>query len=172
MNGHLLPLLLIFGLGHPMREPVDPAKAAQLHSRIACDGYGSPEDLLRIQTTFSPAGWAREFVVSRHHSERCEVDVKVKCLHHEKAGWRDVWSAANVEPSSHALLAIGACYEWGSNAPAQYVLSGWYREAAQDSKQDSKLVWQQTPIKQVSVEPEVYEFTDPNGGSARLEIRR
>ena len=172
MSSNFLALLLIFGLGHPAREPVDPAKSAQLHSRIPCDGYGAPEDLLRLQATFSSGGSAREFVVSRYHTERCEVDVKVKCLHHEKPGWRDVWSAANVEPTAHALLPIGSCYEWGSNAPAQYVLSGWYQEAASDSKSASKAAWRQPTVKQVSAEPEVYEFADPNGGTARLEIKR
>lgn len=147
---------------------MDPAKIAQLHSRIQCDGYGSPEDLLRVQTSFSPGAWAREFVVSRYHTESCEVDVKFKCLHHEKAGWRDVWSAENEEQSTHALVPIGSCYEWGSSTPAQYVLSGWYKEG----DADSKLAWHQASIKKVSSQPEVYEFTVPNGGTARMEIRR
>ena len=56
----------------------------------------------------------------------------------------------------------------GTSALAQYVLSGWYKEGAADSKE----AWKQAPLKPVSTEPEVYEFTDPNGGTARLEIRR
>jgi hypothetical protein len=172
MSGNFLSLLLIFGLGHPAREPVDPAKSAPLHSRIPCDGFGSPEDLLRLHATYSAGGSDREFVVSRYHTERCEVDVKWKCLHHEKAGWRDVWSAPNTEPSAQALVPIGACYEWGSNVPAQYVLSGWYQENPPDGKSASKAIWRQVPVKQVSAQPEVYEFADPNGGTARLEITR
>jgi len=168
VSSYLLAFFLIFGLGHPSREPLDPAKSAPLHSRIPCDGNGAPEDLLRIKATFPSGGWSREFVVSHHVNERCEVDVKIKCLHREKAGWRDVWSAANVETSTHTLLPISSCYEWGSNAPAQYVLSGWYQEG----EADSKLAWKQAPVKQISSEPEVYEFTDPNGGTARLEIGR
>lgn len=136
-----------------------------LHSRIPCDGYGAPEDLLRMTTMFSSGGAEREFVVSRYHTERCEVDVW-KCLHHEKPGWRDVWSASNAMPAAKALVPIGSCYEWGSKEPVQYVLSGWYRQP------DSKAGWQQVRLKQVSSQPEVYEFSEPGGGTARLEISR
>lgn len=166
MNAVLL--LLIFGLGHSPYEALDPAMGFQLHSRIPCDGYGSPEDLLRLRTTFSPGATAREFLVSRYHTERCEVDVKWKCLHREKAGWRDIWSASSAAPAptAQALVPIGSCYEWGSKDPAQYVLSGWYQPT------DSKAGWQQVRLKQVSSQPEVYEFTDPAGGTARLEVGR
>jgi hypothetical protein len=167
VSSYFLAWLLIFGLGHPARDPVDPAKSIKLPSRIPCDGYGSPEDLLRMKSTFSSGGSAREFVVSRYHTERCEVDVKVKCLHHEKAGWRDVWSTS-MDASPQALVPIGACYEWGSKDPAQYVLSGWYQESGDKSKP----VWRQVVIKQVSTTPDVFEFADPSGGTARLEITR
>lgn len=168
VNATLLSFLLIFGLGHPSREPLDPAKAVPLHSRIPCDGYSAPEDDVHVHVTFSSGGWAREFAVNRFHTERCEVDVKVKCLHREKEGWRDVWTAANTQPVTSPLLSIPSCYEWGSNTPVQIVLSGWYKEGAADSK----LPWQQATVKQVSSTPEVYEFTDANGGTARLEIAR
>jgi hypothetical protein len=160
-----LLLVLIFGLGHPAHESLDPAMGFQLHSRIPCDGDGAPEDLLRMTTTFSSGGAAREFVVSRYHTERCEVDVW-KCLHHEKPGWRDTWSASSAAPAAKALVPIGSCYEWGSKEPAQYVLSGWYQQS------NSKSGWQQVRIQQVSSQPEVYEFADPEGGNARLEIAR
>lgn len=156
-------LLLIFGLGHPTREPLDPAMGFQLHSRIPCDGYGAPEDLLRMRPTFSKAS-VQEFVISRYHTERCQVDVKGKCLHREKAGWRDVW-ASSVEEK--ALVPIGSCYQWGSKDPSQYVLSGWYNEGT-----EQKPLWHQVRIKQVSEKPEVYEFADPSGGAARIEIAR
>ncbi len=168
MNSYFLPLLLIFGFGHPAREAVDPAKGAPLHSRIACDGNGDPEDLLRIRATFSKGAWARQFEVNRFQNEKCELDVKGNCLHKIKAGWRNVWSTANVEQPVHALVPVSSCYEWGSSAPAKYVLSGWYREGAADSR----VAWKQASVKQVSAEPEVYQFTDPNGGTARLEIKR
>jgi hypothetical protein len=168
VSSYSIALFLIFGLGHPAREPVDPAKSAQLHSRLPCDGYGAPEDLVRLQVTFPSGAWARQFVLSRFQNEKCEVDVKVKCLHKEKAGWRDVWSVTNVQPTAHAMLPLSSCYIWGSSEPAQYILSGWYQEGAADSK----LAWRQATIKQVSTQPEVYEFTDPNGGTARLQITR
>jgi len=170
VSSHFLALFLIFGLGHPARAPLDPVMGFQLHSRIPCTGYGAPEDLLRIQTTFSSGGTAREFVVSRYHTERCEVDVKIKCLHHENPGWRNVWTTSSAEPAAHALVPIGSCYEWGSSDPAQYVLSGWVQEAGPPAK----AAWRQVPVKQVSAQPEVevYEFADPASGTARLEIKR
>jgi hypothetical protein len=163
---YFFALLLIFGLGHPSREPVDQAKSAALHSRIPCDGQTAPEDDVSVQATFPSGEWAREFVVSRFQKDTCEIDLKVKCLHHEKEGWHEVWSAASAQPSSGGMLSLGSCYVWGSKEPAQYVLSGWYKEGAPGSK----LEWRQTPIKQVSAHPDVYEFTDPKGETARLEI--
>ena len=168
MSSHFAALLLIFGLGHPAREAVDAAKSVHLTSRIPCDGQTAPEDDVSVQVTFSSGAWARQFVVSRFQEQACEVNVKVKCLHQEKAGWHGVWSAASVQPSATATLPLGSCYAWGSSKPAQYVLSGWYKEGAPGSK----LEWRQAPVKQVSAQPEVYEFTDPKGATARLEIRR
>jgi hypothetical protein len=168
VGSNFLAFLLIFGLGHPKQDPVDPAKSVQLHSRLKCDGYGAPEDLVQFKVTFSPGASAREFVLNRFQDYKCELDVKGKCLHKIKEGWRDVWSAANVQPSAHAVIPLSSCYEWGSTELAQYVLSGWYQEGAADPK----LPWHQTTVKQVSSIPEVYEFTDPKGGTARLEITR
>src|SRR5579863_2942884 len=128
MSNSFLVLLLIFGLGHPAREPVDVSKAVKVTSRLQCDGYGAPEDLVRIQVTFSSGAWAREFVVSRFQDEKCEVDVKGKCLHKVKAGWRTVWSATNDQPTARALVPLSSCYTWGSTEPAQYILSGRYQE--------------------------------------------
>lgn len=165
---YFFALLLIFGLGHPSREPVDQAKSAPLHSRIPCDGQTAPEDDVSVQATFPSGDWAREFVVSRFQKDTCEIDLKVKCLHHEKEGWYDVWSAASAQASTGGMLSLGACYARGSSEPAQYVVSGWYKEGVPGSK----LEWRQVPIKQVSSHPEVFEFTDPKGGTARLEIER
>jgi hypothetical protein len=168
MSSYFLAFLLIFGLGHPKQEPVDPAKSAQLHSRLLCDGYGAPEDLVQVKVTFAPGDSAREFVLNRFQDYKCELDVKGKCLHKIKPGWRDVWSAANQKPSAHAVVPLSSCYAWGSTELAQYILSGWY----QDGPADPKLPWLQATVKQVSTVPEVYEFTDPKGGTARLEITR
>lgn len=168
MSAYLLGFLLIFGIGKPDREPLDTAKAVSLRSRIPCDGYTAPEDDVRLQVTFSAGASAREFVVSRFHKEACEVNVKIKCLHREKEGWDTVWSAISMEPSANGTIYLGSCYAWGSTEPAQYILSGWYKEGAPNSK----LLWHQAIVKQVSAQPEVYEFSDPNGGSARLQILR
>jgi hypothetical protein len=42
----------------------------------------------------------------------------------------------------------------------------------QEGAADRKLPWNQAAIKQVSATPEKYEFTDSNGGTARVEIKR
>lgn len=109
-----------------------------------------------------------EFLVSRYQEESCEVNVKIKCLHKEKAGWRSVWSSASTQPSANGILWLNSCYAWGSSEPAQYVLSGWYK----DGPPDSKAAWQQATMSQASSQPEIYEFKDPNGRTARLEITR
>ena len=124
MSSYFLLFLFIFGLGHPKQDPIDPAKGAKLQSRLRCDGYGAPEDLIRIKASYSSSAWAREFVLSRYHDYKCELDVKGKCLHKIKEGWRDVWTASNQQPSAHALLPLSSCYQWGSSELAQYVLSG------------------------------------------------
>ncbi|SRR5579871_1022109 len=168
MGIYSVAILLIFGWGHRSREPVDAAKGVALHSRIPCDGQTAPEDQVSMRTTFAAGDWAREFVVSRFQKDACEVDLKVKCLHHEKAGWRDVWSATSDEPSSSSLVPLKSCYEWRSAEGAQLLLSGWYKEGAPGAKAE----WRQAAVKQVSAQPEVYEFSDPKGGTARLEITR
>ncbi|HTB19209.1 MAG TPA: hypothetical protein VK708_13905 [Bryobacteraceae bacterium] len=168
MNNYFLAFFLIFGLGHPKQDPVDPAKSAQLHSRLPCDGYGAPEDLLRIKATYSPGGSAREFIVSRYQIDKCSVETMFQCWHKQRAGWREVWAAENAESSAQAMLPLASCNEWGSTEAAQYILSGWYQEGAADPK----LPWHQGTVKQVSSVPEVYEFSDPSGGTARLEITR
>jgi hypothetical protein len=160
-------LLLIFGLGHPPRDPVDPAKGVALHSRLPCDGQGAPEDLLRVKASFSAGGAVREFAVSQYGTDKCSVETMFQCWHKRRDGWHDVWSVANVEASSRALVPVSSCNAWGSTEPAKYVLSGWYQGGS-----ESKPVWKQVPVKQFSTLPEVYVFTDPNGGTARVEIAR
>jgi len=171
VSPYFLAFLLIFGLGRPAREAVDPAKSIPLHSRIPCDGFGGPEQAVHVQVTFSSGATPREFIVSRFEHERCEVNVEIKCLHKEKAGWRDVWSATNTvpnaKPSFGAIVPLASCYEWGSKEPARYILSGWYQESV-----DSKPAWRQSALRRVSAQPEIYEFTDPNGGTARIQIGR
>ena len=123
---------------------------------------------MHVNVTFSPAGGLREFTVGQFHNERCEVNVKVRCLHKEKEGWRDYWTASSADAAVNPVLAIPSCYEWGSDAPAQVILTGWYKPA----DANSKTPWMQAAVKQLSSTPEIYEFTDPTGATARLEIRR
>jgi hypothetical protein len=167
MSRPFFALALIFGLGRPAQAPLDAAKGVPLASRIPCDGYTAPEDAVPAQVTFSSGAWAREFVLSRFQEESCAIDLKIKCLHKERAGWRPVWQAASARPSAAALLPLDSCYAWGSSRPAKYVLSGWYKEGAQDSK----LAWRQAAVKEASAGSRVYEFSDPRGGTARLEFR-
>ena len=168
MNNYVLALFLIFGLGHAKQEPVDPAKGVPLHSRLKCDGYGAPEDLTRDpRDIFSRRlGAPLPGEPLRNRPVRSGNDVSVSAQ--TRAGWREVWSAANDQPAAHAVLPISSCDDWGSTEPAQYILSAWYQEGAANPK----LPWHQATVKQVSTLPEVYEFTDANGGTARLEMTR
>ncbi len=167
MNAHFLALLLIFGLGHPSRDPIDPAKSIPLHSRVPCDGFGGPEEAVHVQVTFSSGDIPREFVVSQYETDKCSVETMFQCWHKARTGWHDVWSAVSAQPSSGAVVPLASCSEWGSKEPARYLLSGWYREGG-----DSKPAWRQVALKQISSAPEVYEFTDGKGGTARLQIGR
>ena len=167
MNAYLLAGLLIFGIGQPARKPVDTANSLPLASRLQCDGSTAPNDNLPVIVTFSSGNWAREFLISRFQKEHCGVDLGLTCLHTEKAGWHDAWSAVSVTPSAGTMLSLASCYAWGSREPAQYVLSGWYKEGAPEAK----LEWRQASIKRISSQPDIYEFTDPKGGTARLEFK-
>jgi hypothetical protein len=162
-----LAFFLIFGLGHPARDPVDPAKGVALHSRIPCDGFGGPEEAVQVQAAFSPGGSTREFVISRFDVDKCSVETMFQCWHKERQGWHDTWTASSAQPSSKSIVPLASCKEWGSKFPAQYVLSGWVQEGT-----DSKPAWRQVSIKQVSERPEAYEFADATAGTARLEIKR
>ena len=55
-----------------------------------------------------------------------------------------------------------------SKDPPQIVLSGWYRELGPDPKRP----WKQAVLKKLDSRWETYEFTDPAGGTARIEITR
>jgi hypothetical protein len=167
VSTYSLAFLLIFGLGHHARDPVDTSQAVKMTSRFPCDGNGAPEDLLRVKASFSPGGAVREFVLNRYETDKCSVETMFQCWHKARSGWHDAWSVTNAAPSAYSLVPVGSCDEWGSTDPAQYVLSGWSQQGT-----ESKPVWKQVPVKQVSSLPEVYEFTDPMGGTARLEITR
>ena len=167
MTSRHLAFLLIFGIGGPKSELLDPAKGVPLTSRIACDGYTTPEDDLRVHAAFSAGGNERKFVVSRYFEDECPVTVEFGCVRKVKAGWRTAWSATNAQPSVNDVVSITSCYKWGAKDPAKYVLSGWYKEST-----DKKAEWKQVAVKQTSEKPEVFEFSDPSGGTGRLEVHR
>jgi hypothetical protein len=144
----------------------DTSLAAPLTSRLPCDGFTSPEDHPAAKATFSPGGWERSFTVSVFQRGKCRVDLKIKCADEQKEGWRDTWTTKNDAPSKSDELSLRSCYAWGTSEPAQYLLSAWYREGSGNPK----LPWKQVPVKKVSANPDVYEFSDPQGGTARLEI--
>ncbi|MBV8818126.1 MAG: hypothetical protein JO022_07195 [Acidobacteriaceae bacterium] len=119
-----------------------------------------------MEAQFSPGGSDRLFLVSVFQKSACKVDVKVRCLDQQKEGWRDVWTVHNTDEARTDMLSLRSCYNWGTSEPAQYVLSGWYKEGDNKSKQP----WKQAAIKKVSSNPDVYEFSDEQGGSARLSF--
>jgi hypothetical protein len=147
-------------------EPVDVKKSVAVKSRIPCEASTSPEDQLRPRVTFSSGNSERSFTISVYEKDVCKVDLKVKCFHTAKAGFRDVWSTDSSHPPKTGTVDLRSCYEWGSPEPAQYMISGWYKEGGPNPK----LPWKQAALKQVSTKPDVYEFTDPQGGTARLEL--
>lgn len=151
---------------------VDPAQSVKLTSRIPCDGASSPEDHPVVKVTFSPGGWERLFTINEFKKGTCRVDAKVKCLDKEVEGWYDSWTVSSKAPPLKAdQVSLRSCYAWGSSEPAQYVLSGWYQEGPPDPKHPHKKgALKQTALKKVSSNPDVYEFTDPQGGTGRLEM--
>jgi hypothetical protein len=142
------------------------SQSVQLASRIPCDGHSSPEDHPVAKATFSSGGWERSFTVSVFQKAACKVDVKVKCLDKQKEGWQDVWSVKSSGDVKKDMLSIRSCYSWGTAEPAQYILTAWYQEG----EPNPKLPWKQAAVKKVSSAPDVYEFSDPQGGTGRLEI--
>ncbi len=149
-------------------EPLDLGKGVKIASRIACDGATAPEDHIVLKAAFSPGGYKKSFVLDTFEKERCKVDAKVKCLDKQKEGWYRAWSMNSAAAPGPTAFPLASCYQWGATEPAQYVLSAWYK----DSASDPKFPWKQAVVRQVSTEPEIYEFKDPNGGGGRLEIER
>lgn len=151
------------------QEPMDAVKGVPLASRIHCDGSTNFQDEVTLHTTFSPGGFERSFQVAEFQPEYCKhVDLYFVCLKRGHNRWREDWSASSSEPAASGHVWLNSCSSWGSKDPAQYVLSGWYKEPGASRKQP----WTQAAIKRVSEKPEIYEFTDPNGGAARVEVTR
>jgi hypothetical protein len=163
----------VFGLSSDARSrhqdpDIDGSQTVRLVSRIPCDGYTAPEDHASVKAAFSDGGWERSFQVMTFRKATCKVDLKVKCVGSQPDGWREEWSIRSSAAERTGNLSLTSCYEWGQKEPAQHMLVGWYQEGGPDRK----LPWKQAAVKQVSTNPDVFEFSDPKGGTARLEITR
>jgi hypothetical protein len=161
-------------------EPLDPSKGAKLASRIPCDGVTDPEDQVSLVSAFSAGTLEREFRINVYEENYCKRgDLGFKCLKPGTALWKEEWSVNNSHPQGETgLYGLASCTEEGlaaqsaavqiSKEPPQIVLSGWYREPGADPNRP----WKQAVLKKVDSRWETYEFTDPNGGTARVEISR
>ena len=166
--GSLTLSLLLFARSHEPEESLNAIKGVRIASRIPCDGSTNFQEEVSFHTTFSPGGWERSFRLDDFQAQYCKhVDLYFLCLKHGH-GWKESWSVDSLQPAGTERAWLKSCSEWGSVQASEYLLSGWYKEGRVASKQP----WKQAAIKQVSASPEIYEFTDPNGGTARVEIKR
>jgi hypothetical protein len=154
--------------GTKSSDVIDISKSVTISSRIPCDGATAPQDQVSAKASFSEGPSERSFMVSEFQQGSCKVNVKIHCFDKVKTGWRQDWAVTNTHPQTPSLLPLDSCYAWGSKEAAQYVVSGWYKPAGVNKKAP----WVQATVKQVSSNPDVYEFTDAGGGTARLELSR
>jgi len=157
-----------FAKTHEKEAPVDPQKGANLASRIPCDGETNPEDQVTLTPMFSEGGLERSFRIQLYEDKYCKRgDLGWACVQSGKGLWKEEWSADSSQAAATGTLGLSSCYEQGSKDAPRYILTGWYRE-----KGDPKTPWKQAEIKKAALRWETYEFTDPDGGTARLEIGR
>jgi hypothetical protein len=149
-------------------EVIDISKTVPVISRIPCDGSTAPEDEVTAKATFSEGPTERSFTLSEFQQGSCPVNIKIHCFDKKKTGWRQEWAVTNTHAQHPMTLPLSSCYMWGSKEAAQYVLSGWYKPAGANKKTP----WIQSEVKKVSTNPDVYEFSDATGGTARLEMSR
>ncbi len=158
----------MYARSHNADDLVDRIQGVRIASRIPCDGATNPQEELGLETTFSPAGWQRAFHLDVFESQYCKrLDLYFFCLTHGHDRWKHDWVKDNRSTGGSGRYWIDSCAAWESKDAPEYILSGWYRETA--GKKDP---WKQATLKRVSDTPEIYEFTDPNGGTARIEIKR
>lgn len=164
----LIPALAALSFARPpaKSDALDLNQAVKLESPIPCDGFTNPQQEIILDAHFSPAGWPRSFMIDNYQDQSCRADIATKCIKRVPAGWQD---ELRMESNDKTHYWLNSCRTWGSKDSAQYTLSGWYKEGPANNK---KLPWKQTPLKQISSQPEIYEFTDPNGGTSRIEIKR
>jgi len=153
---------------HRAEDLVDRVEGVRITSRIPCDGSTNPQQEVKFETTFSPGGWQRSFHLDVFESQYCKrLDLYFFCVMRGHDHWKHEWAQDSGTPGSGRYW-LNACSAWGAKDSQDYILSGWYQEGAGDRKQP----WKQAAIKQVSSTPEVYEFADSNGGTARAELKR
>jgi hypothetical protein len=158
----------VYARTHP-EDLVDRVQGVRIASRLPCDGATNPQEDVKLETTFSQGGWQRSFHLDRFESQYCKrLDLYFFCLTHGRDHWKHEWSEDSQGTTGASRYWIDACSAWGAKDAQEFILSGWYKEGAAGSK----LPWKQAAIKQVSATPEVYEFADSNGGTARVEIKR
>lgn len=159
----------VYARTHRADDLVDRVQGVRLSSRIPCDGATNPQEELKLETTFSPGGWPRAFHLDVFESQYCKhLDLYFVCVMHGHDHWKHEWARDSQGTPGSARYWLNACSAWGSKDAQEYILSGWYREGPADGK----LPWKRAAIKQVSTAPEIYEFTDANGGTARVEVQR
>jgi|HubBroStandDraft_1064217.scaffolds.fasta_scaffold00711_14 hypothetical protein len=159
----------VYARSHHAEDLVDRVQGVRIASRLPCDGATNPQEEVKLETTFSPGGWQRSFHLDVFESQYCKrLDLYFFCVVHGHERWKHEWAQDSQGTPGPARYWIDACSKWGSKDAQEYILSGWYREGPADRK----LPWKQAAIKQVSAAPEIYEFADSNGGTARVEINR
>ncbi len=158
---------------NPKEAPVDSTLGVPLKSRIPCDGATNPEDQVGLTTTFSPGGWEREFRIEVYEDKYCKRgDLGWACVQPGHVQWKQEWSADSTVSTAASTYGLSSCETWGSKDKPQIILTGWYKETTGDKKIDEKEVWKQVEVKKVASRWETYEFTDPKGGTAQVQIDR
>jgi hypothetical protein len=146
---------------------VDRVQGVRIASHIPCDGATNPQEDVGLATTFSPSGLQRAFHLDVFESQYCKrLDLYFFCLTHGHDRWKHEWVQDNQSTGGNRRFWINSCTAWESKDAPEYILSGWYREGA-----SKKEPWKQATLKRVSETPEIYEFTDPKGGTARIEVK-
>jgi hypothetical protein len=164
-----IPVLavLTYGRTPAKTDVIDLSQGVKLEgNNLPCDGATNPQQEIILDAHFSSGGGERSFLIDNYQDETCKADIGIKCFKHVPAGWQD---DLRIESDGRSHYWLNSCRTWGSKDAAQYTLTGWYKEAAVKKK---KMAWKQAALKQVSTQPEIYEFTDPNGGTGRIEIKR
>jgi len=175
-TGLLIASVTVLGVGaalyartHAGGDAVNQVEGLRVASRLPCDGSANPQEELKLTATYSPGGWQRAFHLDVFESQYCRhLNLHFFCVMRGQNHWKPEWVSASQGPAPRARYWMDACTEAGSAAAPNYILSGWYQEGAASKK----LAWKQAAIKKISDSPEVYEFSDPNGGTAKLEVGR